>query len=435
MSIRFDDFEIDPAAREVRRQGTSIGMEPKVFDLLVYLIENAARVVSRDDVITAVWDGRIVSDATVSSCIKAVRSVLGDDGKAQRYIKTIHGRGFRFVGSFQTAAILGAPAPAEGPSLAILPMQVDETDPQMKSISDNLADDMLTMLGRVPLLSLASRRTSQAIERDGLSPTDIHQQLNISYLLEGRLQRVTNGYRAHVQLVRAASGYHSWAQQFEIGETATLAEGLLTAILPRLESALVETMVADFKDREGTESTSAQLIHAMGLLSLKGWNRATFTEAQTILRALLERDPDQPIARAYLALIMGLGSRIGIFEASPDVINSAVAEAERALTLAGNDSTVLGLAGCALADVGQPDRAIPLLKKALELNPNNAQAWVALGAALFLVFDFESAREALLTGIRISAMDAQIAIWWSFLAVASLQLARLDDALDQARAG
>ncbi|MEL6366077.1 MAG: transcriptional regulator, partial [Pseudomonadota bacterium] len=97
MRVCFGDFELDAAARELRRGGEAVRVEPQVFDLIVYLIEKRARVVSRDDIIDAVWDGRIVSDAAISSRIKSARQALGDDGRAQAVIKTVHGKGFRFI--------------------------------------------------------------------------------------------------------------------------------------------------------------------------------------------------------------------------------------------------------------------------------------------------------------------------------------------------
>ncbi len=335
MTIRFDNFEIDLSTREVRRNDVPLGIEPKVFDLLVFLINNANRVVSRDDMIGAVWDGRILSDATVSSCVKAVRNALGDDGKTQKFVRTIHGRGFRFVGSFtdhDAECSTGlARTETKGASLAILPFDVAGNDPGLVALGTALAADLLTMLNRIPLLSLASRRAAQAMAVDPVRTPDV------TYLVDGSLSRSGKNLRAHIQLVRTESGFHSWAQRFEVpGEGAT-AEALLTAILPRLETAIVETMVADRTQSEGPDSTSAQLIHAMGLLSLKGWNRASFSEAEQVLRDLLARDPDQPIARAYHALILGLGSRIGIFEASPPLVAEAIAEAERALDLAGSE--------------------------------------------------------------------------------------------------
>jgi DNA-binding winged helix-turn-helix (wHTH) protein/pimeloyl-ACP methyl ester carboxylesterase len=100
----FDDFSLDRDRRELRRGADAIAVEPQVFDLLVYLIENRDRVVSRDDLIAAVWDGRIVSESTLASRISAARLAVGDSGEAQRLIKTIPRKGFRFVGDISEVA-------------------------------------------------------------------------------------------------------------------------------------------------------------------------------------------------------------------------------------------------------------------------------------------------------------------------------------------
>jgi DNA-binding winged helix-turn-helix (wHTH) protein len=99
MKLTFATCEIDTDARELRRAGTAVHLEPQVFDLLVYLVRNHARVVSKDELLDAVWQGRIVSETALSSRIKAARQAIGDDGNEQRLIKTVHRRGFRFVGA------------------------------------------------------------------------------------------------------------------------------------------------------------------------------------------------------------------------------------------------------------------------------------------------------------------------------------------------
>src|SRR5215471_17262821 len=94
----FEDFSLDAARRELRRGGGLIALQPQVFDLLEYLIRNRERVVSKDDLLAAVWDGRIVSESTLSTRINAARSAIRDSGEEQRLIRTAHGKGFRFVG-------------------------------------------------------------------------------------------------------------------------------------------------------------------------------------------------------------------------------------------------------------------------------------------------------------------------------------------------
>ena len=131
MLFSFEDFTLDVARRELKRRGEAVALEPQVFDLLVYLLENRDRVVSRDDLIAAVWSGRIVSKSTLASRINAARQALGDSGEAQRLIKTIQRKGVRFAGEAREGnpppPVAAATPPAaafavpERPSIAVLP--------------------------------------------------------------------------------------------------------------------------------------------------------------------------------------------------------------------------------------------------------------------------------------------------------------------------
>ena len=115
MLFFFDDYVLDPDRRELRRQGTLVPAEPQVFDLLVFLIRNRDRVVSKDDLIAGVWDGRIVSESTLASRINAARRAIGDSGEQQRLIRTAARKGIRFVGVVREGQVpseLPAPVPA-----------------------------------------------------------------------------------------------------------------------------------------------------------------------------------------------------------------------------------------------------------------------------------------------------------------------------------
>ena len=97
MIYEFGQFELDLATVELRAGGKAVSLEPQVFALLALLVENSERLVSKDEIIEKVWDGRIVTDAAVASRVKTARQALGDDGKSQQFIRTIHGQGYRFV--------------------------------------------------------------------------------------------------------------------------------------------------------------------------------------------------------------------------------------------------------------------------------------------------------------------------------------------------
>lgn len=123
MTYRFDEFELDPACFELRRAGESLAAEPQVLSLLILLVENRDRLVTKDEVIDKVWDGRIVSEAAVTSRVKSARQLLGDDGNRQLYIRTVRGKGYRFVGAVEEEGAGEAVTPTHQDGDAPLPAQ------------------------------------------------------------------------------------------------------------------------------------------------------------------------------------------------------------------------------------------------------------------------------------------------------------------------
>jgi tetratricopeptide (TPR) repeat protein len=206
-------------------------------------------------------------------------------------------------------------------------------------------------------------------------------------------------------------------------------------ILPRLETQLVRASSRDLKEGGSELSGRQLLLQAMTTLSTKGWHATIFNEASELLRRSISMDPDFALSHAYLALVLGIGIRIGLLGDSDQLVSEAIAEASLALELDDMDSNVLGIAGCALADVGQTNRAIPILKTAVELNPNNAQAIAAIGTAYFMEGCLDEAIEQLSLGIKISPADSRLAVWHTALSLAHLRSGDLDQALTTAQAG
>lgn len=172
MLYRFENYVLDAGRRELRRGGSLLAIEPKVFDLLVHLIGNRDRVVSKDDLLAAVWNGRIVSESTLTSCINAARSAIGDSGEAQRLIKTLPRKGLRFIGDVRedhgsrdasqsaqparerttlSEAPLTSVSPRvpDKPSIAVLPFTNMSGDPEQEYFSDGITEDIITALSRL----------------------------------------------------------------------------------------------------------------------------------------------------------------------------------------------------------------------------------------------------------------------------------------------
>ena len=122
MIYQFDQFELDIARFELREEGAVQPLEPQVFTLLAYLVEHRERLVPKNELFEKLWDGRVVTDSALTSRIKSARQVLGDSGKAQQFIKTIHGKGFRFVADVRSAQGTSMVLPGDGteiPDVAI----------------------------------------------------------------------------------------------------------------------------------------------------------------------------------------------------------------------------------------------------------------------------------------------------------------------------
>src|SRR5215510_10194458 len=167
----FEDCVLDIDRRELRRGENLLSVTPQVFDVLDYLIRNRERVVSKDDLIAAVWHGRIVSDAALTTRINVARNAIGDSGDDQRLIKTLPRKGFRFVGAVQEEAAaavaatpMGAPRPLpalpDKPSIAVLPFANLSSDPEQEYWADGIVQDIITELSRFSELFVIARNSS-----------------------------------------------------------------------------------------------------------------------------------------------------------------------------------------------------------------------------------------------------------------------------------
>ena len=170
----FDEYVLDTDRRELRRGDRLIPVEPKVFDLLAYLIEGRERVVSKEALIAEVWSGRVVSESALASCINAARNAVGDSGESQRLIKTLPRKGLRFVGTVRQENSLTGRAPSSAapttpgsaldlpdwPSVAVLPFTNLGNDEEQQYFADGLAEDIITRLGRLKSILVCARNSS-----------------------------------------------------------------------------------------------------------------------------------------------------------------------------------------------------------------------------------------------------------------------------------
>ena len=220
---QFGDCILDTARRELRQGDASSPVEPQVFDVLEFLIEARDRVVSRDDLLDAVWHGRIVSEATLSSRVNSARTAIGDNGAEQRLIRTVPRKGVRFVGAgaggpASRAGRIAAPRPVARsrlPSVAVLPFTNMSGDPEQDYFADGMAEEIITALSRSSGLFVIARNSSFTYKGKAVDVRQVGRELGVGYVLEGSVRRSGDRLRITGQLVDAASGAHLWADRFE----------------------------------------------------------------------------------------------------------------------------------------------------------------------------------------------------------------------------
>jgi TolB-like protein len=287
----FGDHVLDVDRRELRRDAELIAIEPQVFDVLVYLVQNRDRVVSKDDLLATVWGGRIVSDSTLTTRITTVRKAIGDSGDAQRLIRTSPRKGFRFVGVVQEAHKRAAPVDtrsmsAEAPqnpaafpsiekkstqrlSIVVLPFANLSNDLEQEYFADAITDDLTTDLSRISGTFVIARSTAFTYKGASVDVRQIGRDLAVRYVLEGSVRRAGDKMQVNVQLIDAESGAHISADRFETNR-ANLAEAQ-SEIAGRLARTLHLELVGDASLRhragKGGQSRCAGSDHArMGLV-------------------------------------------------------------------------------------------------------------------------------------------------------------------------
>jgi TolB-like protein len=222
----FENYALDTEKRELHRGADAVSITPQVFDLLDYLIRNRERVVSKDDLISAVWNGRIVSDAALTTRLNAVRNAIGDSGEEQRLLKTLARRGFRFVGQVQeergdAAPDNGAEPPKSSltlptrPSVVVLPFVNLSLDPEQEYFADGVVEDITMALSRFHWLFVIARNSSFTYKGRSVDVRQVGRELGVRYVLEGSVRKAGSRLRIAGQLIDAETGAHLWAGHFD----------------------------------------------------------------------------------------------------------------------------------------------------------------------------------------------------------------------------
>jgi len=327
--------------------------------------------------------------------------------------------------------------PPEGPSIAVRPLAVLSEERELEFLAEGLAEDVIALLARMPGFFLISKASSFAFRKPDTPPSIIAQSLGVRYIVGGSVRRVGERVRISTNLVDAATGRVLWSGQFEAARTdaVNLQDDIARGIIVELEPALTRAEIAVIRRRRPENVGAWGFYHqAAGTLAANGWNERSVAEAQDYLRQALDLDADFALARAQLALLTALAQTTALVERSDERQAHALAAAEAAIEQDAGSSETLGFAGCAISDLGHFGRGSEILQQAVDLDPSNAQAQVALGAALALSGRLEDGIARMRHGIRLSPRDRRLALWRWALGMFLMEARRPDEALEEARA-
>lgn len=442
MTLAFGNHRLDLGRRELRCGGDLIELEPKAFDLLTFLVLNRDRVVSRDELLQGVWDGRVVSESALTTRINAVRRALGDDGAAQRLVRTFIRKGFRFIGDVTdlaeetSAAASGSLSQAEKPSIAVLSFENLTGDPHQAYFVAGIVEEITTAIARFPWLLVIARNAAFDHKSRAIDIGQEARALGVRYVLDGSVRKSGNRVRIASQLIDTMTDAHIWAERFD-GRTDDvfdlqdqLASGVAGAIEPRLRLAEIERA-----GRKPTGSLSAYDLCLRAQAMANKRSRGSMAESVRLARSALELDPGYVPAMARLALSqMMRRSRHWVRDVGPDA-EEGIRMARQAIAAGGDDPWVLDFAGLTLSTMaGDNGAALCALDRAIALNPNFALAFGHRALILAYAHRPEEAILSALQAIRLSPRDPAMFAFCEALALAHLTLGRDEEGLRWAEA-
>lgn len=437
MLFSFEDFVLDGAKRELRRGDAPIAVEPQVFDLLEYLIRHRDHVVSKDDLLAAVWKGRIVSDATLASRINAARVAVRDTGEAQRLIRTVPRKGARFVGSVREQAMTAsaidekqAQSLPDRPSIAVLPFANMSGDPEQDYFADGMVEEIITGLSRIKWFFVIARNSSFIYKDKAVDVKQVGRELGVRYVLEGSVRKTTDRVRITAQLIEAQTGAHVWAERYD-GATSdifALQDEITLAVVGAVEPSLRQAEVDRVK-RSRPKSLGAYELVLRAIPKVSTLMPQGASEAIPLLTSALSIEPDYALAHGLVAWAYHIifqragrdnGSRL-----------SAISHAHQALSFGRTDAMALTLGGF-VTSMDEHDRvaARHAFESALAISPSSAFTYFLGSVAQGYAGEAERAIEWGQRAVRLSPYDSLVFFAWHGTCIGLFMLGRYAEASD-----
>ena len=446
MQFLFQDHLLDTDRRELSREQVPVSVEPQVFDLVVHLMENRDRVVSKDELIDKIWHGRSVSESTLTSRINAARKAIGDSGANQTLIRTIARKGFRFVGNVETKSAAAtveprrsvttshaSPALPDRPAIAVLPFTNMSGDREQDYFSDGISEDIITALSKLRWFFVVARNSSFVYKGRAVHLHEIARELGVRYVLEGSVRRSGDRVRISAQLNDVSTGGHLWAERYdrELADIFAVQDEITEAIVAAIEPQLYAA--ENFRAQQKPPGSLDAWDFVMRALS-HYWHitREDNASAQALLEQAIAIDPAYGKALGLLATSHIFGAHMGWADMAATV---PVAERAALAAVEADRDDAWAHHGLAYTYLFRRrfDDALAEFELALQLNPNFAMAHAFYGVTLCYAGRWQDGDAAARRALQLSPRDPLAAIYCGVAGYAQFIGRNYEDAMHMAR--
>jgi TolB-like protein len=457
-TFQFAGHTLDMARGSLQAGSREVELRPKTFEVLAFLVENAPRLVGKEELIQAVWPNVIVTDDVLTHCVSEIRSAIGDE--RQNIVKTVPRRGYRFAAPVSRLAADRAPAlrspslttpparasaEADGrpspplpdrPSIAVLPFQNMSGDLEQEYFADGIVEEIITALSRFSGLFVIARNSTFTYKGRAVDITQIGRELGVRYVLEGSVRRAMHRVRITGQLIDAASGTHLWADRFDgaLEDIFELQDNITSrvvgAIAPKMEWAEIERA-----KRKSTGSFDAYdyFLHGLESAHKAHHNRDAVDEALRLFSKATELDPAFAAAYGMAAYCYVLRQQSGWITDRKRHVAEAARLARKAVELGKDDAVALHRAGHALAYVAHEfDAGASFIDRALGISSNLASAWLSSACLRIWIGEPDTVIKHAAHFKRVSPLDPQMPLAQSVSGFAQMFAGRYEEALSQA---
>ncbi len=442
---------MDIARGSLQSADREVELRPKSFEVLAFLVENAHRLVTKEELIQAVWPNVIVTDDVLTHCVSEIRNAICDG--QQSMVKTVPRRGYRFAAPVSQSAAPRAPSSTHSlsddpdadrnsglplpdrPSIAVLPFQNMSGDAEQEYFADGVVEEIITALSRFSGLFVIARNSSFTYKGRAVDIKQVGRELGVRYVLEGSVRKAAHRVRITGQLIDAAYGTHLWADRFDgaLEDIFDLQDHVtarvVSAIAPKLERAEIERA-----KRKPTGSFGAYdyFLHGLESAHKAHHDRNAVGDALQLFSKSIELDPTFAAAHAMAAYCYVLRQQSGWITDRERHVAEAERFARSAVQLGNDDALALHRAGHAIAYVAHKfDAGTSFIDRALALNPNLASAWLSSACLRIWIGEPDIVIQHAAHFKRMSPLDPQMPLALSVSAFAHFFAERYGEALSQ----